>query len=537
VSDAVAVSATAPLQPARSLRFDPAGLLWMLPAVAVAAGAAWLHRHALSAPLWIDEGLSIGVASHPLTEIPRVLRVDGSPPLYYLLLHIWIKAFGTSPTATHELSLLFAALAVPAAAWVAWSNFGRRAAIACALLVALSPFLFLYGDETRMYSLLFLEATLATGAFLQAFVMRRRGYAPVLAVLLAALLYTHGWGLFFGLAAGLAALALLVAGPDRKRMAIDLAIAFGGAAVLFAPWVPTLLFQAAHTGAPWSHEPNGRSLQRGLGRMLGGRIPETLLLVVAGGGALAAAWMGRARDRRALLCTVALAAGTLLIAWGFSNLHSPAWALRYLVIVAAPLLLAIGVGLARAGWAGAIALALVGATMWFGLPHPGTLNRKSNVDLLARHVNARLPAGTLVASPQPEQVPVLRYYLPAGMRWVTPLGVPTDSRVMDWTDALARLKASRIRTSLEPALRRLRPHQRLLLVRPLFGRADSPWTRTIQRQEHAWNRFVRRDRSFVIIASLKPSHYSSRATVGGLLVSRRPSPPVGHHGASRRHRA
>src|SRR3954453_6427368 len=66
---------------------------------------------------WIDEGISLGVASHPLGAIPRLLRQDGSPPLYYVLLHLWMGLFGTSEPATHALSLVFGLLCVPAALW------------------------------------------------------------------------------------------------------------------------------------------------------------------------------------------------------------------------------------------------------------------------------------------------------------------------------------------------------------------------------------------------------------------------------------
>ena len=62
---------------------------------------------------WIDEGLSVGIADRPLSDIPAALRLDGSPPLYYTLLHVWISVFGSTETATHALSLLFAVLAVP----------------------------------------------------------------------------------------------------------------------------------------------------------------------------------------------------------------------------------------------------------------------------------------------------------------------------------------------------------------------------------------------------------------------------------------
>src|SRR5206468_2503204 len=85
-----------------------------------ALAAVMRARTAIGAPLWIDEGISVGIAKHALTTIPGLLRQDGSPPVYYLLLHCWMAIFGSTPTSTHALSIAFAVLAVPASAWAAW---------------------------------------------------------------------------------------------------------------------------------------------------------------------------------------------------------------------------------------------------------------------------------------------------------------------------------------------------------------------------------------------------------------------------------
>src|SRR5215208_6933990 len=96
---------------------------------------------------WIDEGLSVGIADRPIGDIPGALRLDGSPPLYYTLLHLWIGVFGRSEQATHALSLLFAVLAVPATWWAVKGVFGTRAAWMGALLAATNPFLTQYAQE------------------------------------------------------------------------------------------------------------------------------------------------------------------------------------------------------------------------------------------------------------------------------------------------------------------------------------------------------------------------------------------------------
>ena len=79
----------------------PAAVLFVL-----FAASLYLRTKSLGESLWMDEGLSIGIASQPLFDIPGVLRVDGSPPLYYMLLSVWIDVFGDGPADTQSLSMV-----------------------------------------------------------------------------------------------------------------------------------------------------------------------------------------------------------------------------------------------------------------------------------------------------------------------------------------------------------------------------------------------------------------------------------------------
>ena len=93
----------------------PAGLLVRRDRIVVSAlvGLAFvLQVPNLGRAYWIDEGISVGIASHPVRQIPGLLRMDGSPPLFYFILHFWMRAFGTSPFATHTLALLLAMLSL-----------------------------------------------------------------------------------------------------------------------------------------------------------------------------------------------------------------------------------------------------------------------------------------------------------------------------------------------------------------------------------------------------------------------------------------
>lgn len=485
--------------------------------------AAVLRQRAVGAPFWIDEGISVGIASHPLSEIPGLLRLDGSPPLYYVLLHLWIAIAGSSQSAMHELSVLFAVAAVPAAAWALWPVFGTTAALAASALTALSPFVGLYADEVRMYSLVFLLATLAAGAFLRVFALRRRQWRIGLALLLAALLYTHAWAAFFAAAAGAGGLVLVLLAPAAQRRAVlvDLVVALGGAALLFAPWLPTALYQAHHTAAPWSLAPVGRSLPRALTRMLTGIWPETILLAAGAIGALLALVRGSAAQRRAIGALIGIAAGTMLLAYLASRLITPAWSQRYQVIVLAPLLLAVAAGLARGSVPGVAALAVVAIFFWNGKPSVHQLTNKSNVAAVAADVAPQLPHGSIVFSLQPEQVPVLHYYLPAGLRYATPLGISADPRVTDWRDAMAHLRAARYADTLGRAVASLRAGQRLLLVTPRFGHPSAPWTREIRALTRAWTPRLLHDHRLRVSSRLTPTRYDNRSTVAALLFTRR----------------
>ena len=140
------------------------------------AGSLLLRMSGLESGYWIDEGIAVGIASHDLTDIPRTLSMDGSPPLYYVLLHGWMGLVGESEAATRALSLVFALIAVPVAYWAGNAIFDRRTGVLAAVGVAACPFLNYYAQETRMYSLVVVLSLLASASFVLAFLHGRRGH-------------------------------------------------------------------------------------------------------------------------------------------------------------------------------------------------------------------------------------------------------------------------------------------------------------------------------------------------------------------------
>jgi mannosyltransferase len=474
---------------------------WRLPLLGVVAllvVSFVLRSTALHAGFWIDEGLSVGIASHHLSDIPSVLRQDGSPPLYYLLLGVWMRVFSDGQATTHVLSLLFSLASVPVAWWAGRSLFDPRSGWFAALLAAVNPFLTYYAQETRMYSLLALLALLVVALCTHVFAFGRRQYRIPAGLALAALIYSHNWGLFLAAGTLLALLPIWRASSDRRALLRDAGLVYGITAVLYLPWVPTLLSQAAHTGAPWSQRPSLADILGPISGILGGQaVPLGLLLAVGAGFATIAKQRDAASAHeprvRALWLLVTMPLAGLALAW-LSSQVSPAFTGRYFAVFIGPVLLLAGIGLAHAGRLGIVCLCIVLA-LWMD-PRTGTINRKSDARVVASLVKPHMHPGDVVVSVHPEQAPLLHYYFPPGLRYATSLGPMPDPGVFDWRDALARLRAAQAPDTLGQLVSTMRSHQRIVLVFPIIrtARWGAPWTRLVRRRSAEWQRAADRDR-------------------------------------------
>ncbi len=388
---------------------------------------------------WTDEGLSLGIASQPLGQFHDALVQDTAAPLYHLILHGWLRLFGSSEPSTHTLSLLFALAAVPAALWAGWSLVDRRTGWMCAALAALSPYLATYSNETRMYSLAALLSLLATATFFHVFVHRRRRLLPAFSVLSALAAYTHYWGLFLVLAACAALPLCWLHATDRRQVTIDAVLGVGGVAVLFAPWVPTLAYQRAHSAVAWALPPTLEAVRDDVLGLLGG--PSAAVALAVGGGAAVVFMLRRPWTPSSVLvgCSLVMVLVVVAAGWATSRASSQ-WHLRYLGVALGPLLLVLGSALARGGDLAVAMLAVVAIlTGPLGLKVP--LHAKSNVKGLVEAAAPSLAARDLVFAPMGD-IPVFAVYLPEGLRYVTTTGPVSDPRVADWRDAMERLRAN-----------------------------------------------------------------------------------------------
>ena len=424
---------------------------WVAGAVVVAAVAA---RFVARSHLWLDEAMTVNIARLPVTEIPGALRHDGAPPLYYLLLHGWMKVFGSGTEAVRALSAVFAVGALPLAWWAGERLGGRRVASAALVLFAVSPFALQYATEARMYSLvmlLVLAGGLALAQLLEQATVRS---TVALALLTGALLLTHYWAVYL-IAAVAALLMWWVVKGRRRQPAIRALVALAAGGLCFVPWLPVLLFQMQHTGAPWGGPPSLRAISDTVWifatayRPAG---PESFLLLT---GLLVLGVFGHALDRRRLeldllgrepgrtLAAVAFGALTLGVVAGIVT--GDAYAHRYASVVFPLVVLVAALGVAvlldrrvrHAVLAAAIALGVLGAV-------PIMANERTQAPVVARALEGAARPGDVVVYCPDQLGPSVSRLLPAGLDQITfPRAGPPQ--FVDWVDYAETNAAARPR--------------------------------------------------------------------------------------------
>ena len=465
---------------------------------------------------WVDEGISVGIASHPLSQIPKLLREDGSPPLFYFILHFWVRAFGTSPAATHVLPLVISLACVPLGYWAGTQLFDRRAGIAAAALLATNPFLNWYSTETRMYPLV--VALAIVGLTLAWRAVRDRSWASGAGAVLAytGLLYTHDWGIYLTLVTAVVLFGLAVSARDR-RMAVAVALGTAAAFVLWVPWLPSFISQAQNTAAPWAVQPQIGDFFADPSTALGG----TLGVIVVPAVVFATYWARGERSVRDTHVAALLGAiGIITVVAGFVGAQiEPSWTVRYLAVIVAPFLLATAGALApsrpgRVALFGVCILLVCWSAIGSLLPNPNSRYAKSNVAAVAGAVASRLHPGDLVLVTQTEQVPVLAHYLPAGLRYATPTGPVPDPYVVDWRNIVHRLQAAKPCTALAPEIDALPVGADVLIVNPgrKLGADGTAWSRSVNDQVLAVDEMVIMARSLRAVGfydqAIKPVPFS-----------------------------
>ncbi len=393
--------------------------------------------------LWLDEALSVNIAKLALGDIPEALRHDGSPPLYYLILHGWIRVFGAGDLAVRALSGVLSIATLPLM-WLAGRRLGNRTtAWSAVILLACSPFAIRYATEARMYSMVMLGFVLGYLALCRALERPEAKRLVAVALVTGFLLLTHYWTIYL-----LALVTVLLArrarrGPDAAPARRALAAMFCGS-LLFLPWLPSFLFQLRHTGTPWATRPSlgavvGVLQEFGGGR--GGAAPISSLFLL---GLAALGLFARSLDLRRLELDVrtrpqgralALAAvGPVAIGVVLGILTGAAFAVRYASVALPPfvLLAALGTDALSDPKVRRRVLAVVALFgLWTGATT--SLYQRTTAREVATAIEERGSPGDVVAYCPDQLGPAVSRYLPDHFVQLTfPRGIGPER--VEWVD-------------------------------------------------------------------------------------------------------
>ncbi len=465
-------------------------LPWLAAAAALAITIGVVFRFVTSSHIWLDEALTIEISRRPLPDIFTALRHDGSPPLYYLLLHFWMEIFGRGDVAVRALSGVLSVATLPLAffagrrvARVA-ADFGHvephavdRTGIAVLLLFATSPYAIRYGTETRMYSLV-VFFSLLFGIVLARALERptRRRWAAV-TVTTAALAYTHYWTF---LLLGTVAFFLLLQARRRPRYrerCKKALLAMIAAALLFAPWMPAFVFQMMHTGTPWAPPVHAEVILDTVFSWAGpastGALLAMLLMLMAFLGfsarpsadGLHLQLSGRVPGRY----LAALWLVPLVLAYGTYALGGSAYAERYTGISLPPFLLLAGLGIgllsSRAAVTGLLAVVCVA-----GLLGGRALNdvERTNASDVATKIQQQARPGDVVAYCPDQVAPALHRMLVdrhvMGIKEVA-FADASGPALVDWVDYADRMSHASATDFARRVDRLAGPNSSIYLVR------------------------------------------------------------------------
>lgn len=127
--------------------------------------AVFLRLFGANQSFWLDEAISALTSQKAFPYQWSGITGDFQPPLYYIVLHLYMKIGFTNELVLRIPSIIFGILAVWSIYRFTNQLFGKNIAIVAALLLATSQFHIYYSQELRMYSLLAFISIEAMSAF------------------------------------------------------------------------------------------------------------------------------------------------------------------------------------------------------------------------------------------------------------------------------------------------------------------------------------------------------------------------------------
>lgn len=192
--------------------------------------------------LWFDEIFSVHAAGQSWDSILWFVSLDLiHPPLFYVLLKLWIGIGGESVLWLRLFPVIFAVIAIfPFLSLCRELKLGKWTQVVALFLLAINGSLIKYAQEVRMYSLLMCLSLFSIWLLARYFV-KGKSFIP-LVIVNVLMVYTHYFGWFVVLSQ-----VLLIAWFQRIKWR-RIVVTFGVVLAAFLPWAIAVLM-AARSGS------------------------------------------------------------------------------------------------------------------------------------------------------------------------------------------------------------------------------------------------------------------------------------------------
>ena len=189
--------------------------------------------------IWFDESYSAYLIRGNFSDIWSLTAIDVHPPFYYFCLKIWSLIFGTSDIALRSMSVFFGALSIIFMFHLLKHWFGVKVSSVATFFLSLSPMLIRYGQEMRMYTLVFLIVVLATYVLELALDTKKTRYFILYAVLISLGMWTQ----YLTAIAWITHIIYYMTTRRGKIWDKKFLATYALAAALFVPWIPFFIKQ------------------------------------------------------------------------------------------------------------------------------------------------------------------------------------------------------------------------------------------------------------------------------------------------------
>src|SRR3989344_3043650 len=122
---------------------------------AILIGGLLLRSFSLNQSLWLDEAINVLATQNfsLIGMITEYAKGDFHPPLFFIIIWVWNKLFGTGEIFIRLPSVIFGVLTIFFTFQIGKKIHSKALGLLSSFLLAINPLHIYYSQEARMYSL------------------------------------------------------------------------------------------------------------------------------------------------------------------------------------------------------------------------------------------------------------------------------------------------------------------------------------------------------------------------------------------------